>query len=262
MTDAVTCPNCRDQLDVPTELRARPVKCATCQTVFTVPKGPGAESPVARPSRGRSNDRPREPDARPRKRGNGIVWLLLAGTTLVCVGLSLTFATLLDSVLSPAMQVHKSDEGKFQVEFPAVPQPFIQTGEKGAVVKGLEAHREMGDGRFFVKYYDLTKLQLAGDRDAVLTDALKSEIASLAAGAEIQRQITTHAGFPAIDVHLEQGGQFAKRITVLRIILAGSRVYILGAQGQNQPPQFSYVQQFFISFQPLEKTKPKVKAED
>ena len=261
MTDAVTCPNCRDQLDVPSEFRGRSVKCATCQTVFAVPESPSAEAPVARPSRAAPQLRPRDPDdgdRRPAKRGNGIVWFLLFGTLLICGGLGLGCGLLSYTVYNPPMTPHKSEDGKFQIEFPADPQPFTQTGEKGAVVKGMEARRDLGEMRFFVKYYDAPKPAKTkdGDADAALEALVKTEVAGLAAGGIVQRQITTHAGFPALDVQLEQGSQLMKRVTVLRVILAGPRVYVLGAQGQNMMPQIWYVQRFFLSFQPSEKAKP------
>ena len=263
MTDAVTCPNCRDQLDVPTEFRGRPVKCATCQTVFEVPSGPGSDPPVARASRA---PRPRDPDydARPRKRGNGIVWFLLFGTLVVCGGMAAGCAGFCYWMYNPPMTLHKSEEGKFQVEFLAEPQPFTQTGDKGAVVKGLEARRETNETRFFVKYFDTPK-RIKGkedDVDAALEDLAKAEVAGLAAGGVSQRQITTHAGFPAIDVLLEQGSQFMKRVTVLRIVMAGPRIYVLGVQGQNLMPQIWYVQRFFLSFQVTDKAKPAPKPEE
>ena len=265
MTDPVTCPNCRDQLDVPVEFRGRSVKCATCQTVFAVPVQPLGEPPLARPSRGRPREE-YDADRPPRKRTNGVVWFLLAGTLLIAGGMSALCAGVTIWMCNPPMQVHKSEEGKFQVEFPDKPVPFSQPGEKGVPVKGVEARREeVGQMRFFVKYYDLPKMPKAikdSDTEAILTDALRAEIAQLAAGTELQREAKTHAGFPCIDVHLEQGNQIMKRGTVVRIILAGSRIYILGAQGQSLVPELWYVQRFFISFQPNEKPKPVKKPEE
>ncbi len=261
MTDAVTCPNCRDQLDVPTEFRGRSVKCATCQTVFAVPIAPTGEAALAKAPRAAARERPRDSDdedRRPKRRGNGLVWFLLFGTLLTCGVGSALCGGFAFWMYNPEMTVHKSEEGKFQVEFPAEPVPFTQSGEKGAVVKGMEARREAGEMRFFVKYFDAPKKPKnpEKDGDTILGEVVKAEIAGLAAGAEVQRQTTTHAGFDAIDVQLEQGSQFMKRVTVLRVILAGSRIYVLGAQGQNLLPQVWYVQRFFISFQPSEKPKP------
>lgn len=253
MTDAVTCPNCRDVLDVPTEFRGRSVKCGTCQTVFPVPEPTLSitEVPASR------RDRPRvTTERRPPRQSNRVVWFLLFATALVPIGLFAACGGFVVWMTNPPMTVHKSEEGKFQVEFPSEPQPFAQAGEQGVIVKGLEAKRKLAEGRYFVKYYDRPKKQLAGDPEAILSDALKTEIAGLAAGKEVQRQMTTHAGFPAIDVELHQGSEFMRRITVLRVILAGSRVYILGTQGQNQLPQFAYVQQFFISFRTTVKFIP------
>jgi LSD1 subclass zinc finger protein len=256
MTDAVTCPNCRDVLDVPTEFRGRSVKCGTCQTVFPVPEPTLSitELPTAR------RDRPLfVNEHRSQKQSNRVVWFLLLATALVLGGLFVACGGLMVWMNNPTMTVHNSEEGKFQVEFPSEPQPIAQAGEHGVIVKGLEAKRKLAEGRYFVKYYDLSKKQLAGDPETILNDALKTEIAGLAAGNEIQRQMTKHAGFPAIDVELHQGSEFMQRITVLRIILAGSRVYILGTQGQNQLPQFAYVQQFFISFRTTVKVAPLLK---
>ena len=124
MTVLVTCPKCRDQLDVPAEFAGRPVKCGTCQTVFTAPTSPSAEPPVARPSRSDSRGRPREDyddDRALKRRSNGLVWFVLFGTALICGGMSLVCAGFSVWMYNPPMQVYKSDEGKFQVEFPEAP---------------------------------------------------------------------------------------------------------------------------------------------
>ena len=265
MTDLVTCPKCRDQLDVPVELRGQPVKCATCQTVFTVPHASSAEPPVARPSRSGSRGRPREYEDggdRPAKRSNGTVWFLLFGTAVVCGAIAAGCAGVAIWAYNPTMELHKSDDGKFQIEFPAPAQPFTEAGDKGAVVKGVEARLPMNDSRFFVKYSDRSRKQAGQDAEATLADVAKAEIAALAGGVEVGRSVTTHAGHPALDVQIDQGSQFAKRVTILRIVLAGSRIYVLGTQGQNQLPQLWYVQRFFISFQPSEKAKPAKKIEE
>lgn len=261
MTDLVTCPSCRDQLDVPTEFRGRSVKCATCQTVFPVPAEP--EPPSVRPSRAGARTRPRDPDDfddTPKRRGNGLVWFLLLGTLLVCGGISLACAGFSVWLYNPPMKAHTSDDGKFTVEFPGDPAPFQQTGEKGVVMKGMEARRQTNEMRFSVKYYDLPKAPQ--DDEQAVAEAIKSEIASLAAGSELQRQTTRHAGFPALDVQLSQGPEFLRRITILRVVLVGKRVYILMAQGQNLMPEIAYVQKFFISFLPAEKAKPPMKPVD
>ena len=264
MTDLVTCPKCRDQLDVPVEFRGQSVKCATCQTVFTVPSAARNEPPVARQSRPSSRPRPHDQhdDDRPAKRSNGVVWLLLFGTALICVGISAACAGVSMWAYNPTMQTHKSEEGKFQIEFPEAPHAFTEVGEKGTPVKGMEARLPMNEARFFVKYYEQSKKQAGQEAETTLAEVAKVEIAAVAGGVEIQRSITTHAGHPAIDVQIDQGAQFMKRITILRIVLAGSRIYVLGTQGQNQLPQYWYVQRFFISFQPAEKAKPAKKPEE
>jgi len=263
MTDLVTCPKCRDQLDVPVEFRGQPVKCATCQMVFTVPSGAKAEPPVARPSHPRGGPRDAfEDDRRPAKRSNGGVWFLLFGTALVCGGISAACAGFSIWAYNPTMRPHKSDEGKFQIDFPEDAKPFGEIGEKGAAVKGVEARLPLNDSRFFVKYYEQTKKQAGQDADITLAEIAKAEIAALAGGVEAGRSLTKHAGHPALDVQIDQGSQFAKRVTILRIVLGGARVYVVGTQGQNQLPQLWYVQRFFISFQPAEKAKPTDKPEE
>ncbi len=268
MTDLVTCPKCRDQLDVPVELRGQPVKCATCQTVFTVPHGSAAEPPVARSSRSGSRGRPsdhRDDPDRPARRSNGMVWFLLFGTALVCGAIAAGCAGMSIWAYNPTMQVYKSEEGKFQIEFPAPAEPFTEgsdKGEKGGAVNGVEARLQLNESRFFVKYFDQSKKQAAQEPEATLAEVVKAEIAALAGGVEAGRSITTHAGHPALDVQIDQGNQFAKRVTILRVVLAGSRIYVLGTQGQNQLPQLWYVQRFFISFQPSEKAKPAKKIDE
>jgi hypothetical protein len=182
------------------------------------------------------------------------VWVLLLVTLLLvggCVGGCVGLAAW---AYNPTMHPFDSPEGKFRVEFPGDPSPTV-SGENGRVT--VFADRE-GQERYAVKCYEVPiRLRFLPEAEA-LDELAKAELKDL--GTPTRREVTTHGGLPALDLMAETGsGLFTRRVTVMRLVLVGNRVYVVSAVGG---PNFDqqlpwWVRQFFTSF---ELTDPAVRA--
>ena len=265
MNDPVTCPHCREQLDIPGDLRGKPVRCANCQNIFTPPElNPTQHTQTSRTSddppwrQGETQPRSRVNDeSQPGRQSNGGVWALLAITTFIlggcaagCIGFGMW-------AYNPKMYPYTSAEGKFQVEFPADSTPAAGSGDKGNGSVTVIGQRGQTQERYVVKSYPLpAKLRTLTDTEK-LNEIAKSELEIEAAGKEDQRENTTHDGHPALDVMAgTSGGLINRRNTILRCIVVGQRVYVVTAQGPNMEPQVWWVRKYFTSFTILD---PKVK---
>ena len=271
MIDPVTCPHCREQLDIPGDLRGRPVRCANCQNVFTpsalnatpaIPQRLPQDSPPWRDREPRPSRRD-DFDTRPHRQSNGGVWGLLVVTTLLlggcgagCIGIGVW-------AYNPKMQVYTSIEGKFRIEFPGDPSPNVGSGEKGDGSVTVIGQRAENQEKYVVKSYPLPTKYRALTDDEKLSELVKLELAAEAAGTETRRETTTHDGFPALDVMASTaGGIINRRNTIMRCVLVGTRVYVVYAQGPNMEPQVWWVRKYFTSFtvtDPSAKSKLKQK---
>jgi hypothetical protein len=260
MTELVSCPRCGDALDVPAELLGQPVRCASCRTVFTpTPTDAIPTAPRAR----RLPSPPRLPafeDVPPAK-SNTWVWLVLVLLVGMFGGLSLLCAGWIGTLVNPAMTVHPSNEGRFRVALPVEPTPVSRNDDKGRPVVGLQAHRPQNQETFQAVSAELSAaekridLEDADATEGLLADLARRHLPALAAGTETKREVTTHGKYPALDVLFQQGGGMFKRMTIVRLIVAEGRVYVLSAQGGNLDPHVSYVRRFFTSFEPLPAAK-------
>lgn len=265
MTDPVTCPHCREHLDIPAELRGRAVRCASCQNVFTTPPLPSGDAdrfpPPERtddrppPRRDRSTGADLPPPRRPRQ-SNGGVWVLLLLTTLVlggCVAGCVGFVTW---VYNPKFHPFVSKAGKFQVEFPDDPNPAVDDGQGSGAIT-VTGRREQTQERYVVKCYPLPAKLRQLPEEEKLTELVKAELTAEGVGAELNRENTTHDGFPALDVMASNGGDlFNRRVTILRCVLTDGTVYVAIAQGQNLEPQAWWVRKFFLSLTLTDRPNP------
>lgn len=262
MIDAVTCPHCRERLDIPAEYRGRPVRCGNCQTVFdpTADDVPVVTRSSSRPAIPRGRPLPDdEDDRRPSQRSNVGVVLLLAVTLFAVGGCCGLFNVLAFVSTNPEFVTHTSPEGKFKVDFPAgdltsssTTNPLDEKLEGVLVTAG----RDYGQERYMVKSYPLhaegAKLSPA-DALKLIADA---EVKAIGVGSETKRDTRedlTHNGFPLVDVMTGSGNGITGRQAMLRVILAGKRVYVVSVQGQQVHPQQGQPQpwwqrQFFLSF--------------
>ena len=266
MTDPVTCPHCREQLDIPAEYRGRSVRCASCKTVFATPPLPDA--PAASPAREERGDdeRPAGPprprryddaaDRRPRA-GNGVVWGVLLLTLLTvggCVGGCLL---LFAFMYNPKMHPFTSPEAKFRIEFPG--DGVANTTGVGTDTITVTAHRNEGQEKYTVKRFELPARLRGLPAEDALTEVAKKELQGEGVSPDARREVTTHDEFPAVDMRGASGkGMLNRRVMIVRCVLAGQTVYVVSAHGQSMEEQsLWWVRRYFTSF---ELTDPPKKA--
>ena len=249
MPGFVTCPTCREELDIPTELRGRPVRCAACGETFTPPADEAA--PVARrasrpePRDDPTDDREEDDDQRPRRRdfarrpprrkkSNAWVWILLFGTFSVCClgcGGFLVFAM---KFADPKLVDYKSPDGRFDAAFPGkvavATEPQPQKGDLGATTTYEHARTMLGApiDTYFVRSIEFRRppTKASGDR------AVKEVVDELAAsGTNDRRSVASLDGVTATEIFvtLPEDGQ----ALLARIAVIGDRLYVVGVRGQS-----------------------------
>ncbi|CAN5123789.1 hypothetical protein BH11PLA2_BH11PLA2_14070 [soil metagenome] len=254
MADSYPCPHCGEYLEVPPELRRTPVRCASCQKVFT----PGASNDVNDevPTVGRR--RGRDDFAEPRKRGSRkVLWivigvLLLGG--LVCCG-GIGFMAM--KMFKPTWQPFQSAAGQFTTKFPAPPTEaasLFPDRDDQKVMEVTATRTMLGQPyeEYFITYFTLT----AADKK-MPTDDLLNELAN--------KLTTIHSGtLSRPRIRISPGGheglEFALDIDnnthlQARIILANNRAYIIGVNGLGKPDESPWVREFLDAFTPTEAAK-------
>lgn len=258
MTELVMCPRCGDALDIPLELLGKPVRCASCRTVFTptpadtVPTAPRAarvRPDAVRPPLAR---RPAFDEEPPAPVSNTWVWLVALGLAGVFGFIAFGCAGLFRGILNPEMTVHTSEDGRFRVALPGPPTAVKRTDDDGREVTGLEYHRPENQEVYQVLSVETPK-ELRGMKGEELLEAIaKKKLAGLAVGPEVDRKLSSHGDkLSFLDVKFQQGGGFMKRVTVVRLVATGDRVYAMVVTGANVEPRVWYTRRFFTSFEPL-----------
>ena len=255
MPRPVTCPHCREELDIPAEYRGREVKCAACERVFTPPVD--AQPPASRterdwdavPTSRRTarddvrDDFPRERggydrdddrwDDRPRRRRKGStawVWALLIGVFTLCVlpcGGFMVWAVML---AFPDFQPYDAPDGKYRAEFPGKTFTYTNKTDAGQDRTCVEFKRSLPLETYFVHHVDLPAA-VVRDQDRVFGDACDQALAKSPGSTEVYRTPTTYDGYPAIDQYVEHPGDGGGTLT--RFVLAGRRLYAVGITCQN-----------------------------
>jgi hypothetical protein len=190
------------------------------------------------------------------------VWLLLLVTLVMVGGCVAACGFWVMRSVNPTMHPFTSAEGKFRVEFPNDPTPKVVTGEKGNGSVTVTGQRDEHDPqeRYVVKVYSRPlRLRFLPDEDA-LEELVKAELAERKVGTEISRQMTQHDGHPALDVMTESNpGLFNRRVSVMRLILSGNKVYVVLAQDLAMDAKTWWVRRFFVSFELIDPAKPRAK---
>lgn len=261
MNDTATCPHCREDLDIPLELFGQPVRCASCREVFIPPVRPlklelesirrpdlpSISVPIPKRTTEASNlDFDSEP--RPQRKSNVTIWVLVLLMLFVMGGGLMSCLGLLWFTQNPEMVAVEDADAAYEVEFPGDAKPIQEKGELGAEIAGYELRRPMSKDLYFVRHFALPANQQNVAPADVLDQICQKQIENLGAGAEFKREQTKHQGYPALDVWLQKGKNFVKVVTIIRIIVAKGRVYVLVASGANLQPQSWWVRQFFRSF--------------
>jgi len=263
------CPNCRESLDVPAELRGRDVRCAGCGTVFTA--GASGFAPTVLPTRMPRSQQPVESES-VQPKSNRTVWVLLFFTGLIAGGMTAACAGFFTWSTNPKMSPVSAEDGRFKLEMPGDAKSITLDGAGDiAVVKGFESSRAMSHDRYYIKYYDLPANADLKDLEAILYGEIQREITGMKPDPKdppkpdpdprVKHRITTHDGYPAHDYWREVDPLTMQDATILRAILVGRRVYLLGAKGPGMQPQMWWVMRFFKSFEVAEGPAPEEKKE-
>jgi hypothetical protein len=263
----VTCPNCREVLDVPAELAGSTVRCGACQFVIEpgagrVPTVPRAE-PARRPELRDDSDLP---DELPQpKKSLAWLWILLGVGGFSCVGCCGLVGFLGFKVENPTWTKYTAPDGAFTVDFPGdTPQtltrPLPLPGDKPLTLVLSISERKLAQERYAVGVCDLPKIEEKIDKalaelyiEACL-NGLKNQPGTTV--KELSRTNITLFGQPG----KEYVGTFSDsnirngRVT-RRIFVLNNKLYMLSAMGRDTGPPSDRIERFFSSFEPADAAK-------
>ena len=260
MSRPVVCPHCGDELDIPSELRGREVRCASCRNTFTAaadaPAPPRANRAAARPTDAsrptHDDDRAPWDDSPRRKRKGSLTWLWLllgGGGVLACFGCC-GIGIVAFQIDNPEFVTHESQKGRFVASFPDTPLEAQRTGDDGLTRECTESTRELILGTeetYFVHYRDLPAAPVGDDaRQETLQAACLRALAAQTPGTrEKSRTKLTVGTYPAVDLFLTHPDNSA---THVRFILAGKRIYAVGLMGPGLKANSMRLKKFLDEF--------------
>lgn len=233
-----TCPTCGETLDIPPEHASRAVRCGACRNVFT----PSTEAPSAADA---------VPDSEPTHRSTFGVWVLAFLTFALTAPMVAGCLWFTVALTFPEFETTADPDGRFTAAFPGEANPVNRNAADGTPIRGLELNRELPPEKYFVYYTDLEaevgKSQKA--QDAAFDHAIDRMVRDgmLAESQVSQRQATTHDGYTATDVILQDPDRTGEQ-GIVRLILVGKRVYAIGVGGPVNPHD-PRVREFFLRFQ-------------
>jgi len=263
----ITCPNCREELDVPVELAGSAVRCGACQFVVEpgmgrVPVVPRAESVRRREARDESD----VPENTPKpKKSLGWLWILLGLGGLSCAGCCGLVGFLGFKMENPTWTKYSAPDGAFTVEFPG-DAPQTQTRsipvaeEKPLALTLTISERKFAQERYAVGVCDLPKIDPKIDKalaeiyiEACL-NGLKNQPGVTV--KETSRTNITLFGQPGKEYvgTFSDSGIRNGRVT-RRIFVLNNKLYMLSAMGKDGGPPPERIEQFFSSFQPADAPK-------
>ena len=140
-----------------------------------------------------------------------------------------------------------SDEGRFQVQFPAEPERRSQNVGAGESRMELAAFTAAdSDGQVFsVAYADYPE-DMATDPKELLDSAVDGAASSIG-GSVTSREPSTYQNNESIDYVIDGSGSQVRA----RAVLAGSRLYVLQVVRQEDPVEASRFETFADSLQIL-----------
>jgi predicted Zn finger-like uncharacterized protein len=266
MTLAVNCPHCRTELDIPTQFAGRAVRCASCQQIFNVPVQSvpvvaRRSTPVAVPIREPRRSPESEPSDEP-PRSNLGVWILLMVVGFALTGLCAWFILWHQDQVKPKMEEYKDENEAFQVKFPvkAKPKSTSQTLPDGRPVVGAEASLNDGQVQYAVRSFPLSAKQKKLAEKELFEGLEQQELVNIKNNfSQVDRQMTTHNGYPALDVWL-RGGMLGVENVIVRIVKTDTHAYSAAIRGLVEP-RHPIVSQFFLSLEipPQKVKKPEAK---
>ena len=253
MPGFVTCPTCREELDIPAELRGRPVRCAACGEAFT-PPADGAAPTAGRARRPEprddpTDDRDDDEDDRPRRRrdfdrrpprrrkSNAWVWILLFGTFGVCCLGCGGFVVFAMKLVDPSLADYKSPDGRFEAAFPGkvavATDPPPQKGDLGAGTRHEHSRKMLGVpfDTYFVRSVEFRRPPTKASAERAVKE-VADELA--ASGTQGRRDLASLAGVPATEVFVNLPDDEA---LLARVAVIGDRLYVVGVRGTSLDDQ-------------------------
>src|SRR5262245_7625936 len=222
MPSLVVCPTCGSSLDIPAELLGRPVRCASCGSIFTPPGEAGAA--VARPDY--------VPEPLPRRRSRaGCVWAIVGVVALsgfCCCGGCIAPVPYIDN---PTFRPYEPPDKSYTVNFPRPPGVVSRPRPTGKKTARAGYDRRFPVERFFVEYVTLSPAEKKDDPQKVLNAACDTWLSTVPGGKEARRYARDVDGCPAMDLFVETGG-FQQNNLYVRVLIAGDRLYSVGVSGQ------------------------------
>ena len=250
-----TCPACGGALRVRDAAAGRVVRCGGCLTTLRAPDASPPPAPAPEP---RTRPAPpaefSPPDDSPERPVRGTRFGLMV--TAATVGLGACGCCGLAAVVlpGPEWREYESERGGFRVELPADPgdldEEFPQ--RQGKTVEGAKLWTR-------AEYYTVTYLDRAAAGRKPDAQVLDDFLRDLAANPKVRRvsrdEEVEVGGFPGREFEYEgrRGGTYTGRVVV-----TGSRVYVVLAGGRFTRPGDENVRYFLDSF---EFTDPAVVAE-
>jgi hypothetical protein len=267
----ITCPNCREVLDVPAELAGSAVRCGACQ--FVVEPVMGRVPTVLRAEPARQRERRDElDDTEPPRPKKSLMWLwiLLGLGGLSCAGCCGIVGFLGYKVENPTWTKYSAPEGAFTAEFPGdTPQTTTRSIPLPGNTKSLTltltiSERKLAQERYAVGVCDLPKTEEKLDKALaeVYIEACLKGLANQPGITVKQISLTnmTLFGQPGkeyIGTFTDSGirnGRVTRRLFVL-----DNKLYMLSAMGRDGGPPPERVEKFFSSFQPADAKDEKKK---
>ncbi len=283
MPITVTCPNCRESLEIPNELVGGDVRCGSCLEVFPAlaPGGSGGTAardvppPLPEPEeesrprkRGGRRNAVSRPDAsygpieydpdRKKKQGMGpAVGVLLLIFGLFGCGCCGVFGYFVVQTMDPDYKEYQPADGRFTAVFPAevreTSRPTGRAGGENAI--SYEAKRNFVQENYFIYHVDLTAEEKKDPTRAV--DTLCKGLVSANAGTELNRSNRMHDGHDAADILVRLPGR--KKFLQARVVVGDGRGYVVGVSVQNNPDGMIWLDTFFDGFKIVEGKKDEKK---
>jgi hypothetical protein len=247
----VTCPYCAEELEVPPAFAGRPVRCGSCQAVFTPPSFEAAAAAETPDADSDPDDRTRpDPQADSPASAAG-VWGVILLTLIVTVPCTIGCVWAVAMFGFPQFRTVSDDFGQYKALFPGDPEPINRKSDAGRLIRGHELQRIFPPEFYFVYYVDLPKA-MARDADALLAQETADLSEYLPPGVtETGRETTTHDGYPATDVMFRNPDPQASTVIVRCVLVsrpgAVPRLYVVGIAGPVSPHD-TRVKRFFTGF--------------
>jgi hypothetical protein len=253
-----TCPACGGALRVRDAAVGQVVRCGGCMTMLRVPDAPPTPAQPAVTDKPKPRPAPAPPPASapeslfpdtgetpPRPVHDTRFWLMVTAATLLlgafgCCGLA---ALVLPD---PEWQTHDSQQGGFRVELPGEPRKDMKRrfSEQGLRLQQMTAvegtHLWTRAENYAIAYRDLPD-RLRQTDDQILDDEIKRVL-----GEARQADPIDVGGFPGREFEYQAKGGAVYRG---RVILAGTRVYVILAGGRFTEPDDENMRRFLESFE-------------